>query len=230
MTPYSLADAERDCATALASGDLEAINAAAATLDRLEAESRKSLPSLASAALWYAEQGFRVFPLIPGRKAPTGKCADCKATECPGPASCGHELCHGVLDATSDRETVVRWWTDMPKANIGIATGHQFDCVDIDGPVGLRSRLDHWDDIFAQIHVDCVAKVLTPRPGGMHLWVPPTGDGNSTGILPGVDYRGIGGYVVAPPSVVLPGTKDHPGTYSFLGTPSLAALATTGAA
>jgi hypothetical protein len=60
----------------------------------------------------------------------------------------------------------------------------------------------------------CVAKVLTPRRPGMHLYVPAQGRGNKAAMYPGVDYRGQGGYVVAPPSVT------DVGAYRFLGTPN----------
>jgi hypothetical protein len=36
--------------------------------------------------------------------------------------------------------------------------------------------------------------------GGWHLYVAPTGHGNRVAVLPGVDWRGARGYVVAPPS------------------------------
>lgn len=209
MTPYTLKDAEQALRAALDTGDTDQITAAEALVDKLERPQPKA--SLPAAALWYAEQGIPVFRLLPGRKHPF-------------PGS------HGLHDATTDTSQVVEWWTATPEANIGIATGHRFDVVDIDGPLGQKSRAEHWDDIFAQIDADQVAKVLTPRPGGMHIYVPVTGVGNSQGIVTGVDYRGNGGYVVAPPSVIHAGGKDHPGHYRFLGTPDLAALAQAGAA
>jgi len=45
-----------------------------------------------------------------------------------------------------------------------------------------------------------IGKVITPRCGD-HLYVRASGDGNTSGLLPGIDYRGRGGYVVAPPSI-----------------------------
>lgn len=218
---------EDEFTAASATGDLARIDAASAAIDRLDVA--KEPPTLLGAALWYAERGIPVFALIPGRKLPFGLCAEtCKEipgerAKCPGPHECGHDQCHGVLDANTDADRLRRWWTAKPNANVGLATGHRFDAVDVDGPIGQKSRASHWDDIFARIDTDSVAKVLTPRPGGMHIYVPPTGQPNSTNIVTAVDYRGLGGYVLAPPSVIAPGTADSPGTYRFLGTPNLTA-------
>lgn len=203
MTPYTLEDAEQQLRDALDTGDGAQIAAATSLIDRLERPRPKS--NLLSAALWYAEQGVPVFPLIPGRKHP-------------------FKGSHGLLDATTDPSKITDWWTATPEANIGLATGHLFDVVDIDGPAGQQSRADNWDAIFAAIDDDNLGKVLTPRPGGMHIYVPPTGDPNGTNIVPGVDYRGLGGYVLAPPSVIVAGGKDHPGHYRYLGTPNLTAV------
>lgn len=218
MTPLTLTEAETDLKDAYLSGDAERIAAAESLVDKLDVPTGP--PSLLGAALWYTEQGIPTFPLRVGGKKPWPGCGPC-LTECAGPEVCGHPTCHGLKDATLDGDKIRWWWEQKPEANIGIATGHTFDVVDIDGPLGQASRVQHWAEVFEAIDQDAVAKVLTPRPGGMHIYVPPTGDGNSTGIVTGVDYRGKGGYVVAPPSVILPGDKDHPGTYRFLGTPAL---------
>ena len=210
MTTNELAAAEAELTAAWLCGDAARAEAAEARVNQLAAAQRTEA-TLHQAALWYAEQGLKVFPLQPGSKIPF-------------PRS------HGCLDASSMRDVVDGWWETSPDANIGIATGHLVDVVDVDGHPGQVSRAKHWDDIFGRIEADQVAKVLTPRPGGMHIYVPATGEGNGAGIVPGVDYRGKGGYVVAPPSVIAPGGKDTPGRYQFLGTPRLAGLTQSGAA
>lgn len=158
------------------------------------AEQRTPPPTLHSSALWYASEGHPVFPLQPGTKIPFPGSRGCK-------------------EATTDPATINQWWAHHPDANIGLATGHTLDVWDIDGPTGVRSRLDHWD-AFTQLTT--LGVVSTPRPGGTHIYVPASGEGNKAGLLPGVDYRGRGGYVVAPPSVIVggPGVK-HPGGYTW---------------
>lgn len=188
MQPYTLADAERDLRAALAVGDDDAIARAARHVDELDKAERRPLPTLHAAALWYAQQGYNVFPLQPGTKIPFKGTRGCK-------------------DATNDAAKVAAWWAGAPDANIGLATGHIVDVVDIDGLAGQQSRLASWDMFTA---LDVVGTALTPRPGGMHLFVPASGHGNKAGLLPGIDYRGRGGYVVVAPS------RTEQGTYRFL--------------
>lgn len=161
-------------------GDAEAI----ATLsEQLDAAAQPATIHPLSAALWYAQEGLPVFPLAPGTKLP-------------------HKGSRGCLDATCDAEVIRGWWDAAPESNVGIACGHRVDVVDVDGIVGQTSRAHHWRMFEANL-----GAVLTPRPGGMHLYFPANpAIGNGTNILPGVDYRGLGGYVVAPPSVTAVGT------------------------
>lgn len=199
MQPYTLDDLEIDLRAAIDADNLAEINRLGALVDQLTVTPPTA--TLHQAALWYAEQGFKVFPLTPNSKIPLKGSGGC-------------------LDATNDPEMIEKWWGQgNARLNIGLATGHMVDVVDVDGLEGQSSRAQHWDNIFAAIDADCIAKVITPRPGGMHIYVPATGDGNSAGIVPGVDYRGRGGYVVAPPSV------NEQGTYKFLGTMHLDRLA-----
>lgn len=132
------------------------------------------LPPLGSVALWYAEQGWPVLPILPGKKIPATK--------------------HGVKDATTDTEWIGNFWASHPESNIGLATGFKFDCIDLDGPEGIES--------FAKMQniPDVHGKVSTPR--GMHMYIKPTGLSNKVGLAPGVDFRAQGGFVLAPPSQV----------------------------
>ena len=131
--------------------------------------------ALRDAAHWYAAQGIPVFPCKPGGKAPLTR--------------------RGFKDATTDPAQIDSWWTQTPAANIGLPTGGRFDVVDTDGPTGCRSFgiADLRDD-----GEPCLGWVSTPH--GFHYYIAPTGGPNRTRILPGVDYRGTGGYVLAPPS------------------------------
>lgn len=136
------------------------------------------MTSLHAAALWYAEQGISAFPCRPGEKAPATR--------------------NGVKDATTDRAVITEWWTRTPDANIGLATGGLFDVLDIDDWTHVNRDIE---DIIQE----GFGFVATPR-GGAHIYLPASGDGNATNLVDGVDFRGIGGYVLAPPSVLPNGT------------------------
>jgi Bifunctional DNA primase/polymerase, N-terminal len=71
------------------------------------------------AALDYAAHSW---PIVPLWWPVDGRCA------CPAGADCGspgkHPLTeHGVNDASSERDVILRWFRRWPHANIGIATG-----------------------------------------------------------------------------------------------------------
>lgn len=136
-------------------------------------------PRLADSALWYAQHyDWPVFPLKTGQKVP--------ATP------------NGFKDATTDTAQIRRWWKAEPRYNIGIPTGIYADVIDVDVPAGTFSWADLRDsDACPDIH----GIVATPS-GGSHIYILPTGEGNRAGWLPGVDFRGHGGYVVAPPSTL----------------------------
>lgn len=137
------------------------------------------VPELGPSAVWYAEQGWKVFPLAPNSKQPLIAKRDGG---------------NGLYDATADLTQVRQWWKQYPSANIGLPTGEKFDVIDIDGPEGIKSLSELGEDAIPDVH----GKVGTPR--GFHLYVEPTSDGNRAGVRPGIDYRSIGGYVVGPPS------------------------------
>jgi hypothetical protein len=168
--------------------------------------------TLAQAALWYAHQGIAVFPLKPRAKVPLLPRAHPAGETCRG--GCGKHG-HGLWDATVDPVVVDGWWTATPDANIGLPTGGRFDVIDIDGDDGLANIVKLCSEVVLDAPLGIVA---TPR--GEHWYMPPTGYGNGVGgnanWLKGVDYRGIGGYVVAPPSINADGV-----VYKWLLPPTL---------
>lgn len=188
MRPRTLDDLDRDLIDALTTGDTDAIAAAGAAIDTWQTRHRTPAAGLAQAALWYALHGLRVHPLRSRAKVPL--------------------TAHGCKDASSDEAQIRDWWTRWPEANIGIATGHLVDVIDIDGHPGQVSRAQRYDRLD-QITLGIVS---TPRPGGTHLYAAAQpGRRNGAAIAPGIDTRGAGGYVVAPPSWV--DTGDYAGPY-----------------
>ena len=132
-------------------------------------------------ALIYAAKGWPVFPCKPQGKTPI--------TE------------HGLKDASTDPTQIREWWERTPDANVAIATGVAFDVLDIDGSQGFES-LGFASVPVTQPDDDWWPSGPTITTGkGAHCYFAPTGVGNRAGVLPGVDWRGKGGYVVAAPSV-----------------------------
>ena len=143
-----------------------------------------------TAALAYARHGIPVLPVH--TPAADGGCS-CARPGCDRPGK-HPRLRHGLTDATTDPRRIEMWWARWPEANVGLRTGIVMDVADVDTEEG-RHALHH-----------LVGGALPVGPqvrsgaGGWHLWFRPTGYGNRVRLLPGVDWRGVGGYVVAPPS------------------------------
>jgi Bifunctional DNA primase/polymerase, N-terminal len=157
------------------------------------------MSGLLDAALGYAAHGIPVYPVhwphpTPGGASPGCSCR--RGVACDRPAK--HPLTrHGVHDATCDPAQLERWWQQWPDANIGLATGVVFDALDVDGPAGLA----------ALRQLTRAAELRLPGPlvrtggGGWHYWFAPTGLGNRPPRgLAHIDWRGVGGAVLAPPS------------------------------
>lgn len=138
--------------------------------------------ALKAAALWYARQGVAVFPCEPRGKRPL--------------------TAHGFKDASTEPGVIGSWWTFTPDANIGASTGRLFDVIDIDGREGVASV--YGGDVTLPPEI---GHSLTSRPAGHHVFIAPTGRGNKASFMPGVDYRGAGGYVILPPSVGANGVR-----------------------
>ncbi len=95
-------------------------------------------------------------------------------------------------------DEVKAWWQKWPGAMIGIVTGKVSGvCViDIDSEEGQAQV----DELIPENLVFPVSK--TPR-GGKHYYfkMPDEPIGNNAGAIPGADFRGERGYIIAPPSM-----------------------------
>ncbi len=186
-------------------------------------------PDMGRAALWYARQGLAVFPVHePLFDHPLGYTCTCEewrhgdwakkntphrylepGQHCDGPGKCPRGKWKD--ESTTDQDTIRGWWKRWPTANIGI------DC----GKSGLLVLdADTYKESFEG------EKLLSPSDeetvttltggGGVHLWYKRTADkdwGNAKKGLPdGIDIRGAGGYIVAPPSLHKTGKR-----YAFEG-------------
>lgn len=152
---------------------------------------------LLEAAVAYAARGRRVFPLHSPLDTPDGLMCDCgKGEACPSPAK-HPRTANGVLDATTDADAIRRWWGMWPTGNIGLAMGDGLSAVDIDP---RHSGDESISDLGTPLP-DTVTSLTGGDDGGRHLLFRVEGPTPSkASVLPGVDVRGDGGYIVAPPS------------------------------
>ena len=141
--------------------------------------------SLVDEALKYAEMGLAVFP-VNRNKSP---CTP-----------------HGCKDAKKDPGAIKNWWKKFPDANIGIATGSisggivviDIDVDDNRGIYGTDS-LREWEREHGELPETW--RSITGRGGYHYYYKSDEPIKNTTGLYPGIDIRGEGGYVIAPPSI-----------------------------
>ena len=144
-------------------------------------------------ALNLARQGFRLFPLPSGKKAP--------------PPLGWQKI------ATTDSALVEQWAAVTPggffvQPNIGIATGNGILVVDVDPRNGGNTSLANLTSTHGKL-----PKTLTvlTAGGGLHFYFRVPTDraiknDNRGKLGKGIDLKSDGGYVVAPPSVTDNGT------------------------
>jgi hypothetical protein len=158
-----------------------------------------------TAALAYARHGIPVLPVH--EPAPEGGCSCERGPRCESPGK-HPRLRHGLNDASTDPRRIELWWQRWPHANVGLRTGITMDVADVDSEEG-------WHGLCHLMGGEPPGgPQVRTGSGGRHFWFRPTGFGNRVRLLPGLDWRGVGGYVVAPPS-------RHPrGDYRWLRGPA----------
>jgi hypothetical protein len=145
------------------------------------------------AALAYARRGWRVVPIPPGKKHPG--------------------IAAWQTEGTTDEARIRHWWTQAPDHGIGIVTGAESGVwvLDVDVNDGKAG-----DDTLAELEathglLPDTYEVVTGS-GGRHIYFTWPTDGtvvrnNQSGRLgPGLDVRGEGGQVLAPPTIHPNGT------------------------
>jgi hypothetical protein len=147
--------------------------------------------TLMKAALSQAQNGKPVFPCKRGGKEPLTP--------------------HGHLDATTDPRRIHMWWNRYPGANVAIPTGKRSGILAVDHDTYKEgtASLEEVEAIVGPVSKGVT--IATGSGGRQYLFRYPEGLNirNATGVLPGVDIRGEGGYILAPGSA----TK---GTYKRL--------------
>ncbi|MBG0716517.1 DNA primase [Microbacterium sp. 2C] len=146
---------------------------------------------LAHAASVYAAAGIPVFPCAPGQKRPL--------------------TVHGFRDATTDPAQIAAWWGRHPEANIGIPTGTVIGVLDVDVHA-TGSGYPILRTLQREGLIGGWGQAVRSPSGGLHLYYPTAPDAAQRSWSRGrahVDFRGTGGYIVAPPSTITSGHGDR---------------------
>lgn len=154
---------------------------AVSTMQRVSVE-----PTLADAAIRYANLGIPIFPCVPGGKQPLTS--------------------NGFHDATSNARAVHAWWQRTPEANIGLPTGSSTGVlvVDVDVHTG-GSGFAAFERARSAGHAEGWGWLVGTPSGGLHAYYPTTADQQQRSWqvpTSHIDFRGDGGYIIAPPSRV----------------------------
>ena len=138
-----------------------------------------------AAALAYALRGWAVIALAPDNTPLTS---------------------NGVEDATTDPEVIKAWWKRWPDANVGIATGERSGIVVVEVDLGNGGN-DTLEEL--QIEVRPLPEPSFKSTGGhVYYYFEHDGACESFPLDEGIDIRGDGDYVVAPPSTQLNGNQS----------------------
>lgn len=155
---------------------------------------------LLATALDYASDGWHVLPLH--SLAGAGVCS-CRFADCGSPAKHPRTK-QGLTDATTDPDVITTWFRQWPEMNVGVRTGLVSGIVVLDvdsyagGDDGLAQLVAEYGELPETMEAETGG-------GGRHLIFTHPGEGfdirNKAGLAAGIDVRGDGGYIVAPPSI-----------------------------
>lgn len=157
---------------------------------------------LAEAALDYARRGWSVIPVHSiGRRTCT-----CGRPDCASPGKHPRVAWSEATEEAASEAQVQEWWRRWPDANVGVVTGRVSGVVvlDVDPRNGGEESLTDLVAEFGELPATLASRT---GGGGRHLWfAAPPWSLPSVELAPGIDLKGEGGMVVAPPSRHASGT------------------------
>jgi len=155
-----------------------------------------------AAALEYAGYGWPAFRQAPGTKKPL-------------------KGSHGFCDATTDVDTITRWWTDDPECNVAVSCGYGLAVLDVDTKDDKRGDRTLAELVRDRGPIGWTRSARTPS-GGVHFYfaVP-----RSFSLRRGTEALGEGLDILGAGSVTLPPSRLSHGSYTWVedGAPGFAA-------
>lgn len=144
----------------------------------------------------FVDRGWNLFPIEPNEKMPviTGR-----GTGDDGESFAVRFKWSSVQHVKVTKEQVRKWYTQYPNCNWAIVCGKISNLVvlDIDGDVGMESVNKHHPEI------QNIKTFMQASPHGFHMFFAhPGNDVKSFPILPKVDVKADGGYIVVHPSQI----------------------------
>lgn len=138
------------------------------------------MSELLAAALSYVKRGLSVIPIQAHEKRPLIAWEE-------------------YQDRIATEEEIKTWWAKWPEANIGIVTGANSGLVVID--LDSEEAKNKLKEMLPGYDLMAVPRSRTGKGWQLFFKHPGITIPNRAGVLPGLDVRGDGGYVVAPPSI-----------------------------
>jgi hypothetical protein len=151
------------------------------------------MTELRQSAHTYIEHNWPVFPCNPLNKRPL--------------------TAHGHLDASLDPKQIDTWWAITPMAMLGVPMGLPSGvfCVDLDIKDKI-SGVEMWNMMIASENagVDADTRIHNTPSGGKHyifIWKEGIRNIPLGKLMPGVEIKADGGYIVVPPSRMADGRE-----------------------
>lgn len=146
------------------------------------------------AALWYARNGWAVFPVTAGQKEP--------------PLIKGWET-----KASTDEQQIRQWWKQWQEANVAVRTGDTFFAMDVDFRHGGLESIDALEHQHGKLR-DTMRQVTGRQDGSYHLlYQKPPGEpvknAQKACGWAGIDLRGHHGYILVHPSIHPDSGKEY---------------------